>query len=68
MKIINHRLCKDDDTPYLFKQSPNSGGKVTHEYLVIHYTAGLIITSHISIWQWFMAIMPRGIHRIEHYL
>lgn len=40
MKIVDHRLCKDDDAPYPFKQSPNSGGEVTHEYLVIHYTAG----------------------------
>jgi N-acetylmuramoyl-L-alanine amidase len=39
MKIIDHHLCKDDETPYPSKESPNSGGKVIHEYLVIHYTA-----------------------------
>jgi N-acetylmuramoyl-L-alanine amidase len=40
MKIIDHRLCGDDDTPYPFAESPNIGGKIEHEYLVMHYTAG----------------------------
>ena len=40
MKIIDHRLFKDDDTPYPFVESPNVGGDVQHEYLVMHYTAG----------------------------
>lgn len=40
MKIIRHRLYKDDGTPYPFVRSPNCGDKVQHEYLVIHYTAG----------------------------
>jgi N-acetylmuramoyl-L-alanine amidase len=40
MKIIRHRLHQDDGTPYAFRTSPNKGGKVEHEYLVMHYTAG----------------------------
>ena len=40
MKITDHRLLKDDDTPYPFIQSPNSGGALQQEYLVMHYTAG----------------------------
>jgi N-acetylmuramoyl-L-alanine amidase len=40
MKIKDHRLFKDDDAPYPFAGSPNSGGDLTHEYLVMHYTAG----------------------------
>jgi N-acetylmuramoyl-L-alanine amidase len=40
MKIIDHRLCKDDGTPYPFVASPNIGDKIQHEYLVMHYTAG----------------------------
>jgi N-acetylmuramoyl-L-alanine amidase len=40
MKIVRHRLCRDDGTAYPFVRSPNISGKVTHEYLVIHYTAG----------------------------
>lgn len=40
MKIIRHRLRQDDGTPYPFRASPNKGGKVEHEYLVMHYTAG----------------------------
>ena len=40
MKITDHRLFKDDDAPYPFVGSPNSSGDLTHEYLVMHYTAG----------------------------
>lgn len=40
MKITEHRLFKDDDTPYPFVQSPNMGGALQQEYLVMHYTAG----------------------------
>jgi N-acetylmuramoyl-L-alanine amidase len=40
VKIVNHRLCHEDGTPYPFVKSPNMGGKLTHEYLVMHYTAG----------------------------
>lgn len=40
MKIINHRLHKEDGTPVEFKASPNIGDVVKPEYIVIHYTAG----------------------------
>ncbi|HEX8362627.1 MAG TPA: N-acetylmuramoyl-L-alanine amidase [Longimicrobium sp.] len=40
MKIVNHRLVRDDGTPYPFVKTPNMGGRVEHRYLVIHYTAG----------------------------
>lgn len=39
MKIINHRLHRDDGTPYPFKASPNVGGVIKPRWLVIHYTA-----------------------------
>jgi N-acetylmuramoyl-L-alanine amidase len=39
MKIINHRLHRDDGTPYPFKPSPNVGGVIKPRWLVIHYTA-----------------------------
>ncbi len=39
MKIVRHRLYKDDGAPYPFVPSPNKGGNVEHRYLVMHYTA-----------------------------
>jgi N-acetylmuramoyl-L-alanine amidase len=40
MKIKNHRLVKGNGNPYPFVRSPNQGGPVHHEYLVMHFTAG----------------------------
>lgn len=40
MKILRHRLHRDDGSPYPFRMSPNKGGQVDHRYLVMHYTAG----------------------------
>lgn len=40
MKISNHRLQTDDGTPVEFIRSPNVGGKLEPQYLVMHYTAG----------------------------
>jgi N-acetylmuramoyl-L-alanine amidase len=48
MKIIDHRLCKDDGTPYPFVESPNHGGKLTAEFLVMHFTAGSSAKSAID--------------------
>jgi N-acetylmuramoyl-L-alanine amidase len=48
MKIVNHRLFKDDDTPYRFVESPNAGGELQHEYLVMHYTAGPTAEAAVS--------------------
>ena len=39
MKIINHRLHRDDGTPYPFKRSPHGGDPIKPRWLVIHYTA-----------------------------
>lgn len=40
MKINNHRLVQGDGTPMPFVATPNMGGVMQPEYLVIHYTAG----------------------------
>ena len=46
MKIVNHRLVRDDGTPYPFRSTPNRGAKgnkdapIKHRWLVMHYTAG----------------------------
>ena len=40
MKIVNHRLLRDDGTPYPFRATPNQGGTITPRWLVMHYTAG----------------------------
>jgi N-acetylmuramoyl-L-alanine amidase len=48
MKIIEHRLYKDDGTPYPFRPSPNIGGKIDHKYLVMHYTASRDVNSAIN--------------------
>ena len=40
MKILSHKLFLDDQTPAPFVRSPNVGGELRPEYLVIHYTAG----------------------------
>lgn len=48
MKIVNHRLVKDDGTPYPFVSTPNVGKKVDPRYLVIHYTAGRSARESIS--------------------
>lgn len=40
MKITRHRLALDDATAHQWRPSPNHGGKLEPEYLVIHYTAG----------------------------
>lgn len=41
MKVVNHRLVNDDNTPVAFHPSPNFTNQVIQpKYLVIHYTAG----------------------------
>ncbi len=40
MKIVNHRLVRDDGTPYPFRDTPNKGGAIKPRWLVMHYTAG----------------------------
>lgn len=49
MKIKNHRLMKNDQEAVPYKPSPNKSGQITaHEYLVIHYTAGVSAQSSIN--------------------
>lgn len=38
--IRDHRLIKPDGTPVPFKQSPNQGGVLNAEFLIMHFTAG----------------------------
>jgi N-acetylmuramoyl-L-alanine amidase len=40
MKIKGHRLYQDDDTPFPFLPSPNIGGTLRPEFLIVHFTAG----------------------------
>jgi N-acetylmuramoyl-L-alanine amidase len=40
MKIDNHRLIADDGNPVRYVETPNPGGVMAPEYLVMHYTAG----------------------------
>ena len=40
MKIQNHRLIADNGTPVRYVETPNKGGLMTPEYLIMHYTAG----------------------------
>jgi N-acetylmuramoyl-L-alanine amidase len=40
MRIARHRLHREIGEAYDFRSSPNRGGNLDPEYLVIHYTAG----------------------------
>ncbi|MBJ6724442.1 N-acetylmuramoyl-L-alanine amidase [Geomesophilobacter sediminis] len=40
MRIRNHRLCNDDDSPVRYVPSPNISGSLQAKYLVMHFTAG----------------------------
>ena len=48
MKIVNHRLCRDDGTPYDFVRSPNQSGVINPEFLIMHYTAGRSARSSVN--------------------
>jgi N-acetylmuramoyl-L-alanine amidase len=48
MKILRHRLHQDDDTALPFERSPNTGGAVEHEYLVMHFTAAPSAESSVN--------------------
>ena len=50
MKILRHRLCDDEGAALPFESTSNRGGKLTPEYLVLHYTAGRDADSAI---RWF---------------
>lgn len=50
MKVVNHRLVQDNNTPVDFRPSPNFTNQVIKpEYLVIHYTAGRSAAAAISV-------------------
>ncbi len=51
MKVKDHRLFKNNGTPFPFKESPNRSGTINPKYLIIHYTAGSSAAGSIS---WFM--------------
>ena len=48
MKIQNHRLIADDGTPIRYVETPNKGGLMTPEYLIMHYTAGSSAEGSVS--------------------
>jgi len=48
MKSISHILSLDNGTPVPFRKSPNTGGKLFHKFLVIHYDASSTAEGAIS--------------------
>ena len=50
MKVLRHRLCDDAGNALTFEPTPNRGGQLHAEYLVLHYTAGRDALSSI---RWF---------------
>lgn len=48
MKVVRHRLFQSDDTAYDWRASPNHGGRLDPEYLVMHYTAGASLDESVS--------------------
>jgi N-acetylmuramoyl-L-alanine amidase len=48
MRIARHRLHHDDGQPYDWTPSPNRGGQLHAEYLVIHYTAGRSLKESVN--------------------
>jgi N-acetylmuramoyl-L-alanine amidase len=48
MEVRNHRLYREDGTAVEFVKSPNTGGRLRPQYLVMHYTAGRSARSSIS--------------------
>ncbi len=51
MKIENHRLIGNDGQPVAFESSPNKGGSLDPEFLIMHFTAGRSAATSIG---WFM--------------
>lgn len=48
MEVRNHRLYQEDGTAVEFVRSPNIGGRMRPQYLVMHYTAGRSARSSIN--------------------
>lgn len=51
MKLSNHRLIEDDGSPIKFHETPNHGGSLKPELLVVHFTAGRGVNNTVS---WLM--------------
>ena len=47
MRIVRHRLRRDDGSAVPFRRSPNQSGEVTPVYVVMHFTAGASAESSI---------------------
>ncbi len=48
MLIRDHKLYLDEQTAVPFKDTPNQGGEITPEYLVMHFTKGASAESSVS--------------------
>ncbi|MBT4491314.1 MAG: N-acetylmuramoyl-L-alanine amidase [Rhodospirillaceae bacterium] len=48
MKIVRHLLHHDDGTQIKYQRSPNRGGNLSPEFLIMHYTAGASAESSIA--------------------
>jgi N-acetylmuramoyl-L-alanine amidase len=48
MKILRHRLYELDDQALPHRRSPNMGGRLEPEYLVMHYTAGATLEGAVA--------------------
>lgn len=48
MKILRHRLYELDDQALPYRRSPNQGGSMQPEYLVVHYTAGATLEGAVA--------------------
>ena len=58
MKIQNHKLITSEgENPIEILNSPNKGGNLTPQYLIIHYTAGASKESSVN---WFMNPQARA--------
>lgn len=48
MKVLRHRLHDAAGAPIAWRPSPNIGGKLEPEYLIIHYTAGRSVEESVN--------------------
>lgn len=48
MEVREHQLFEDSGEYYSFRETPNQGGEITPEYLVVHFTKGASAQSSID--------------------
>lgn len=48
MKVADHRLVDEQNQPITFRPSPNKGGELKPQFLIMHYTASASAESAIS--------------------